>query len=76
MRVRLMQSSPIDPDDPATAGCLLAMLRPVHEAVWFTGNCDRWVVAVGEERRVYTSLGRACIAAAEVLGRWPGGAPC
>ena len=64
-----------DPDDPATEGCLIRLLGPVHEAVWFTGDCDRWVVAVvavGEERRLYTSLGRACIAAAEALGRWPG----
>lgn len=62
-----------DPDDPATEGCMVRLLGPVHEAVWYTGDCDRWVVAVGEERRLYTSLGRACIAAAEALGRWPGG---
>lgn len=62
-----------DPDDPATEGCLIRLLGPVHEALWYTGDCDRWVVAVGEERRLYTSLGRACIAAAEALGRWPGG---
>jgi len=65
-----------DPDDPATAGCLLALLGPVQEAVWYTGDCDRWVVAVGEERRLYTSLGRACIAAAAALGRWPNVAEC
>lgn len=63
-----------DPDDPATEGCMVRLLGPVHEAVWYTGDCDRWVVAVGEQRRLYTSLGRACIAAAEALGRWPGGA--
>jgi len=63
-----------DPDDPATEGCMVRLLGPVHEAVWYTGDCDRWVVAVGEERRLYTSLGRACIAAAQALGRWPGGA--
>ena len=63
-----------DPDDPATEGCMVRLLGPVHEALWYTGDCDRWVVAVGEERRLYTSLGRACIAAAEALGRWPGGA--
>jgi hypothetical protein len=60
-----------DPDDPATEGCMVRLLGPVHEAVWYTGDCDRWVVAVGEERRLYTSLGRACIAAAEAIGRWP-----
>jgi len=63
----------LDPDDPATEGCLVRLLGPVFEAVWYTGDCDRWLVAVGEERRLYTSLGRACIAAAEALGRWPGG---
>jgi hypothetical protein len=62
-----------DPDDPATEGCLIRLLGPVHEAVWYTGDCDRWVVAVGEERRLYTSLGRACIAAAAAISRWPGG---
>jgi hypothetical protein len=63
-----------DPDDPATEGCMVRLLGPVHEAVWYTGDCDRWVVTAGDERRLYTSLGRACIAAAEALGRWPGGA--
>ena len=55
-----------DPDDPATAGCLLALL----------GGPD--TVAPEVERYVsegpfddITSLGRACIAAAEALGRWP-----
>ena len=62
-----------DPDDPATEGCLMRLLGPVHEAVWYTGDCDRWVLAVGDERRLYTSLGRACIAAAAALGRWPEG---
>ena len=62
-----------DADDPATEGCMVRLLGPVHEAVWYTGDCDRWVVAVGDERRLYTSLGRACIAAAEAFGRWPGG---
>jgi len=62
-----------DPDDPATAGCLLALLGPVQEAIWYTGDCERWIVAVNDDRRLYTSLGRACIAAAEALGRWPGG---
>jgi hypothetical protein len=63
-------------DDPATEGCMVRLLGPVHEAVWYTGDCDRWVVAVGEERRLYTSLGRACIAAAAALGRWPNVAEC
>jgi len=49
-----------DPDDPATEGCLLALLgRPHHGLLQPRG----------------TTLGRACIAAAAALGRWPGGAP-
>ena len=57
-----------DPDDPATAGCLLALL----------GN-ERWrlhiddVGGIGHLIHVGESLGRACIAAAAALGRWPGG---
>jgi len=57
-----------DPDDPATEGCLWALL----------GGPD--TVAPEVERYVsegpsddITSLGRACIAAAAALGRWPGG---
>ena len=49
-----------DPDDPATEGCLLALLGPVHEAVWYTGAWRRWIVAVNDDRGLYTSLGRAC----------------
>ena len=67
------------PDDPATAGCLLALLGPyacsLHDA-------EGWMAGVGSPAgakfRVThsgSSLGRACIAAAEAIGRWPGGAP-
>mgnify|MGYP003658600165 CR=1 FL=1 len=67
----------IDPDDPATAGCLLALLGPyacsLHDA-------EGWMAGVGSPAgakfRVThsgSSLGRACIAAAEAIGRWPGG---
>jgi hypothetical protein len=58
----------VDPDDPATAGCLFALLggpdtvAPLVELYVSEG-------ATGDIR----SLGRACIAAAEALGRWPGG---
>jgi hypothetical protein len=59
-----------DPDDPATGGCLFDLL----------GGPD--TVAPEVERYVsegpsddITSLGRACIAAAAALGRWPGGTP-
>jgi len=47
-----------DPDDPATEGCLLALLGRSHHGLLQPRG---------------TSLGRACIAAAEALGRWPGG---
>jgi len=90
-----------DPDDPATAGCLLALLsgpiRHSFTAEWHDGAetliGDRlsvaqdhtgasWVVMVhadvgyaivGHQLAKSASLGRACIAAAEAIGRWPGG---
>ena len=65
-----------DPDDPATAGCLLAMLGDRLESVdrlddgfrvmWF--SWERIVSTPG-----FVSVGRACIAAAEAIGEWPGG---
>ncbi len=62
-----------DPDDPATAGCLLALLG--HEAgmvqVWYDGA--RWRPNAASPWVGPMGLGRACIAAAEALGRWPGG---
>ena len=56
-----------DPDDPATAGCLLALLNPRR---WESPAVYQWIDAQSLE---YPTLGRACIAAAEALGRWPGG---
>lgn len=63
-----------NPDDPATAGCLLELLCGAVEGfirmeggVMVTGKSDdgsRLCVGSG------TNLGRACIAAAEKLGRW------
>jgi hypothetical protein len=67
-----------DPDDPATAGCLLALLARtcwIHRAA---------VLPLGAVVTIETpdglsvtgrgsTLGRACIAAAAALGRWPGG---
>ena len=53
-----------DPDDPATAGCLLALLGAGAFGVWMA---DNW--REGEEERI----GRACIRVAAALGRWPGG---
>lgn len=70
-----------DPDDPATAGCLLASLGPgVVVAIGPDGvrvGADS-VDAEGLPCKVFgkleRTLGRACIAAAAALGRWPGGA--
>ena len=66
-----------DPDDPATAGCLLALLEPACPCP-FRRPGGLWVVTAGQpitpETTVARTLGRACIAAAEALGRWPGGA--
>ena len=63
-----------DPDDPATAGCLLAMLGSGCRC-WQDREDGLWTVEVGGVRAsMHTTLGRACIAVAEALGRWPGGA--
>ena len=66
-----------NPDDPATAGCLLALLEPACPCP-FRRPGGLWVVTAGQpitpETMVARTLGRACIAAAEALGRWPGGA--
>jgi hypothetical protein len=66
----------IDPDDPATAGCLLALLGPsismTHRprlGVWWV---DKRPLMAGWSG-TGTTLGRACIAAAAANGRWPGG---
>ena len=65
-----------DPDDPATEGCLLALLgaRAV-DVVCPAANGGRWAVSVSGPHHIGigSTLGRACIAAAEALGRWPGG---
>ena len=70
--------------DPATAGCLLAMLGPGwtiqalydrHGVIVTKGAAYRAKYETGAGKHFYTgaTLGRACIAAAEALGRWPGG---
>ena len=72
-----------DLDDPATAGCLLALLggqvsvrRRGHWVVEWRGMAPL-APGLGSVKREVTgrgdTLGRACIAAAEALGRWPGG---
>ena len=67
-----------DPDDPATAGCLLSLLgRKLHiesgtylvRVVIQQEAAANGLYPQSEQR----TLGRACIAAAEALGRWPGG---
>jgi hypothetical protein len=63
-----IRSMPLpDPDDPATAGCLLALINTRR---WDSPAVEAWVSGESGE---YASLGRACIAAAAALGRWPGG---
>jgi hypothetical protein len=65
-----------DPDDPATEGCLIRLLgnaRHARQALKAAGHHD-------EAHRLHVAfmlgkgIGRACIAAAEALGQWPGGA--
>jgi len=67
-----------DPDDPATAGCLLELLicdefsPSIHTGVGGT-DVELWDDQDGEAAvGSACNLGRACIAAAEQLGRWPG----
>ena len=78
-----------DPDDPATAGCLLAllgggwtvqMIQAKYGAhgpgvVVTMGPAWRARYETGTGKHFYTgtTLGRACIAAARSLGQWPGG---
>ena len=70
----------LDVDHPATAGCLLALLGPnVVVAIGPNGvrvGADS-VDAEGLPCKVFGKLertiGRACIAAAAAIGRWPGG---
>ena len=74
-----------DPDDPATAGCLLRLLLPpptlghVTQVLPPMSVAREWQVLVDTQWGRHTgkgpNLGRACIAAAAALGRWPGGAP-
>ena len=67
-----------DPDDPATAGALLALLicdefcPSIHTGLNGT-DVELWDDQDGEAAvGSACNLGRACIAAAEQLGRWPG----
>ena len=63
-----------DPDDPATAGCLLGLLGPlghVMDALSRAERMDLWSALMHALAHDPPALGRACIAAAEALGRWP-----
>ena len=82
--MRGMQTLPLptpgapDPDDPATAGCLLALLGPgawdnVAPGSTQAYDGEGWWAWVDGEWSEGLTLGRACIAAAEALGRWPNG---
>lgn len=70
-----------DPDDPATAGCLLSLLARtcwIHRVAVLplgavvTIETPDGLIVTGRG----STLGRACIAAAEALGRWPGDGTC
>ena len=74
----------MNPDDPATGGCLLHLLTSEATSPSVLMGVDGvnvtvWEDVAGEEFPIEaatgdaSSLGRACIAAAEALGRWPGG---
>ena len=58
-----------DPDDAATAGCLLELLGP--RAAVIKAKTDT-VVTIYGARGYGTNLGRACLRAAIALGFWPG----
>ena len=66
------------PDDPATAGCLLALLGPGEWGNVAPGGAvepdgEGWWAWIDGKWSEGLTLGRACIAAAAALGRWPGG---
>jgi len=64
-----------DPDDPATTGCLLSLLGPVHEAREALAKQGAHTIAARLSRSLMLSaeLGRSCMEAAVKLGHWPGG---
>lgn len=66
----------LDVDHPATAGCLFALLGVDRDSLMLLPNEDGLFEWYNGEYFDEQSLpfGRACIAAAEALGRWPGGA--
>lgn len=84
--IATVQPGQPDPTDPATAGCLLALLGSEAWRVKFSTSfakrdagtpwvADLWTQETGHASSLHPTLGAACIAVAEALGRWPGGAP-
>jgi hypothetical protein len=74
----------LDVDHPATAGCLMALLSHGVYAIRLAGlepdgtSLWQWHDPTPDDAGEHWSaerltLGRACIAAAAALGRWPGG---
>ena len=60
-----------DPDDPATAGCLLALAGAPHRLL---PSVEGWISGAPVDGEGITSLGRAVIAdVRDQWGRWPGG---
>jgi len=64
-----------DPDDPATEGCLTRLLGPARAArqALHAKGCHDDAHRLHIAFMLGKDIGRACIAAAEALGRWPGG---
>lgn len=72
-----------DPDDPATAGCLLALLGLSMPDWWVSTTvledgthivrASQWNATRSRVEGRGRTLGRAAIAAAAANGRWPGG---
>ena len=72
-----IRSMPLpDPDDPATEGCLFALLGDERDSIMVLPNTKglvEWHNGTGFDVQSLP-LGRACIAAAASFGRWPRGA--
>jgi len=63
-----------DPDHWAWWGWLVRMLGPCEIGYDDTDpTCGPWSVEIPRHFRMGSSIGRAAIAAAAALGRWPGG---
>ncbi len=64
-----------DPDDPATEGCLMRLLGPVGAAqqILVAGGYGDGSNLLHAAVLCGKNIGRACIAAAEAIRRWPGG---